>query len=63
MPSLTDLIKKYLYSNYFVCGVIIDLQKAFDTVKHVVLMVERDFYGIRGLGNSWLSKSFLENRK
>ena len=60
--SLIDLIKKYLDNDYFVCGVFIDLQKAFDTVNHEILLVKLDFYGIRGLANSWL-KSFLENRK
>ena len=32
--SLTDLIKKYLDNDYFVCGVFINLQRAFDTVNH-----------------------------
>ena len=60
--SLIDLIKKYLDNDHFVCGVFIDLQKAFDTVYHEILLVKLDFYGIRGLANSWL-KSFLEYRK
>ena len=60
--SLIDLIKKYLDNDYFVCGVFIDLQKAFDTVNHEILLVKLDFYGIGGLANSWL-KSFLKNRK
>ena len=60
--SLIDLIKKYLDNDYFVCGVCIDLQKLFDTVKHEILLVKLDFYGIRGLANNWL-KSFLENGK
>ena len=60
--SLTDLIKRYLENDYFVCGVFIDLQKAFYTVNHEILLVKLDFYGIRGLAHSWL-KSFLESRK
>ena len=38
--SLTDLIKIYLDNDYFVCGVFIDLQKAFVTVnvKHEILL-------------------------
>ena len=60
--SLIDLIKKYLDNDYFVCGVFIDLQKAFNTVNHEILLVKLDFYGICGLANNWL-KSFLENKK
>ena len=60
--SLIDLIKKYFDNDYFICGVFINLQKAFDTVNHEILLVILDFYGICGLDNSWL-KLFLENRK
>ena len=60
--SLIDLIKKYLDNNYFVCGVFINLQKAFDTVNNAILLVKLGFYEIHGLANSWL-KSFLKNRK
>ena len=59
--SLVDLIKKHLDNDYFVCGIFIDLQKAFDTVNHDILMAKLAHYGIRGLANSWLS-SFLKNR-
>ena len=62
MISLIDLIKKYLDNDYFVCGVFIDLQKAFNIVNREILLVKLDFYSIRRLANSWL-KSFLENRK
>ena len=57
-----DLINKYFDNDYLVCGVFINLQKAFDTINHEILLVKLDFYGIRGLANSWL-KSFFENRK
>ena len=60
LVSLIDPIKKHLDNDYFVCGVFIDLQKTFDTVNHEILLIKLDFYGIRGLPNSWL-KSFLEN--
>ena len=49
--SLIDLIKKYLDNDYFVCGVFIDLQKAFNTVNHEILLVKLDFYGICELAN------------
>ena len=54
---LVDLIKKHLDNYYFVCGIFIDLQKAFDTVNHDILMAKLACYGIRGLANSWLNSS------
>ena len=59
---LADLIKKYLDNDYYVCGVFINIQKAFDTVNHDVLLGKLQYYGIHGLGNNWLS-SFLKNSK
>ena len=51
--SLIHLIKKYLENGYFVCGVFIDLHKAFDTVNHEILLVKLDFYSVRGMARSW----------
>ena len=39
-----------------------DLQKAFDTVDHQILLSKRDCYGIQGISNNWF-KSYLSNRK
>ena len=46
----------------FVCGVFVDLQKAFDTVDHKILLHKRSHYGIRAIANCWCS-SYLCNRK
>ena len=51
--SLND--KKYHVS------VLIDLKKAFDTVKHDILLKKLQLYGIRGLGNKWI-QSYLTDR-
>ena len=39
-----------------------DLQKAFDTMDHEILLSKLDYYDIRGISNKWF-KSYLSNRK
>ena len=46
----------------FVSGVFVDLQKAFDTVDHNILLYKLSHYGIRDKANCWFS-SYLSNRK
>ena len=59
---LTEEIRKALDKNLFSCGVFVDLQKAFDTVDHDILLFKLDHYGVRGVENNWF-KSYLSNRK
>ena len=60
--DLTEDIRHALDNNKFSCGVFIDLQKAFDTVDHDILLAKLEHYGIRGIANSWF-RSYLKNRK
>ena len=60
--SLIETIKKYLDNGEIVCGVYIDLQKAFHTVNHVTILEKLKHYGIRSKQNDWF-RSFLSNSK
>ena len=60
--DIFENIKEKLDRQTFSCGVFIDLEKAFDTVNHKILLEKLEFYGIRGISNEWFS-SYLSNRQ
>ena len=59
--DITEKIRNALDSKYYACGVFIDLEKAFDTVNHTILLDKLKYYGVRGITNTWF-KSFLQHR-
>ena len=59
--SIVEQIRSALDKRMFTCGVFIDLEKAFDTVNHEILLSKINHYGIRGVANKWIS-SYLSNR-
>ena len=60
--SITERIREHIDSGSYVCGVFVDLEKAFDTVNHKILCEKRNYYGLRGSVNR-LIQSYLANRK
>ena len=59
--NITENIRKALDDGNIGCGVFVDLQKAFDTVDHQILLAKLNHYGILGVSND-LFKSYLSNR-
>ena len=51
--EITEEIKQGCDTGQFTCGVFLDLQKAFDTVNHTILLKNLNYYG----------QPFLEDRK
>ena len=60
--DLTEDIRRALDENNFAIGIFVDLQKAFDTVDHKILLKKLEYYGVRGIANEWF-KSYLSGRK
>ena len=59
---LTETIKEALDQGKYGCGIFFDLQKAFDTVNHNILLGKLKHYGIRGVAYGWF-ESYLKDRK
>ena len=59
--TLIENVQSALDNNKFACGIFIDLEKAFDTDDHNILLNKLNYYGIRGIANEWF-KSYLSNR-
>ena len=59
--NLLEIIQKVLDDGQIACGIFIDLEKAFDTVSHDILLEKLDQYGIRGISNDWF-RPYLSDR-
>ena len=59
--TLLESTQKALDDSQFACGIFTDLEKAFDTISHDILLEKLNYYGIRGIGNDWF-RSYLNDR-
>ena len=60
--KMVQKIQEVIKDKNIAFGVFIDLQKAFDTVNHNILLNKLDSYGIRGIAKNWI-KSYLTDRQ
>ena len=60
--KLVDKIVNAANNNEMTTGIFLDLSKAFDTIKHDILVDKMAHYGFRGIALDWF-KSYLTNRK
>ena len=58
--TLLESIQKTLDGRQFICGIFIDLEKAFDTVSRDIPLEKVNHYGIRGIANDWF-RSYLSD--
>ena len=61
LNHLTETIKEALDLGKYGCRIFVDLQKALDTVDHIILLGKLK-HGIRGVAYSWF-ESYLKDRK
>ena len=59
--SLTEAVRNTLDEKRIGCSILTDLQKAFDTVNHSILLSKLEHYGVRRCALEWFS-SYLSDR-
>jgi hypothetical protein len=59
--NLIDNIRRILDNGEYALAIFLDLKKAFDTVNHKILLSKLDYYGFRGISNTFFH-SYLSDR-
>ena len=59
--ALTQEVQDACDKDALACGVLLDVQQAFDSVNHDILLSKVEYYGVRNIPKDWFS-SCLNNR-
>ena len=59
--KLVDKIVNAANNNEITTGKFLDLSKAFDTIKHGILLDKMVHYGFRGIVLDWFKSNLIEN--
>ena len=59
--DIINTIQSNMDKCLFLCGIFIDLKRAFDTVNRGILLNKLEHYGFHGIINDWFS-SYLNNQ-
>ena len=59
--SLTEDIMKNLDKGSISCSIVVDLQKAFDSFEHDILLAKHEHYGMSGITDECFKSYFLDN--
>ena len=60
--QLVGSVLKNLENKQITVAILLDLSKAFDTIKHEIMLKKLELYGVRGIPLSWF-RSYLADRK
>ena len=57
--KLVDKVVNAANNNEITAGIFLDLSKAFDTIKHDILLDKISHYGFRGIALDWFKVTWL----